>query len=364
MTLKIRSKAPTRIDLAGGTVDIWPIYLMLERPSTINLGIGLFAEAELTESHVSADQAGVWFRSGDQSSELGFSWEELLGLNKLETPPWLELHWKLTRHFARGREALGGLTSQDRKSLRLELKTNAKSPAGAGLGGSSTLSVAIIGALSKWSAHLSKEIYTQHQLIEIVRDTETTVIQVPAGLQDYYGAMYGELQRIDWNTGHHTRTAYSHEQGQGMNDRLLLFYSGQSRNSGINNWALFKQFIDRTGPVREQFAAISAATEALHQALVKHDWSAVGQAIAQEWSVRRGLAPGISTPEIDEAFKQAFKQGAVAGKICGAGGGGCFFAYMDDPNPDLRSRVLKAVEQVPGIVSLPFEWTPHGLTVT
>lgn len=360
MGMKIRAKAPTRIDLAGGTVDIWPLYLMLERPSTINLGINLFAEAELIESQTSVDQAGVWFRSGDQSSELGFSWEELLGSSKLETPPWLELHWKLSRHFARGREAAGKLSAQDRKSLRLELKTVAKSPAGAGLGGSSTLSVAIIGALSKWAGNLS----TQHELIEIVRDTETTVIQVPAGLQDYYGAMYGELQRIDWNTGNHTRTAYSREQGQGMNDRLLLFYSGQSRNSGINNWALFKQFIDRTGPVREQFAAISSATEALHQSLVKQDWKTAGQAIAQEWSVRRGLAPGISTPEIDEAFKQAFKQGASAGKICGAGGGGCFFVYIDDPNPDLRSRVLSAVQQVPGIAALPFEWTPHGLTVT
>src|SRR6185312_15075251 len=105
-------------------------------------------------------------------------------------------------------------------------------------------------------------------------------------------------------------------------------YSGQSRNSGINNWALFKSFIDKQEQVREKFGKIVAATTRLETALRRQDWDSVGAAIAEEWETRRTLAPGITTAEIDHAFAEAQKITKVSGKICGAGGGGCFFVYL------------------------------------
>lgn len=359
--MKITSRAPTRIDLAGGTVDIWPLYLMLKDAVTINVGIDLFAEATLEE----IGDPGVTLKSDDQGHELKLTWNQLCGdYEAIKPHPSLELHVKLLRHFSQFKHPKGGLT----------LRTRAKSPAGAGLGGSSTLSIAMIGALSKWvnpTVDLMKE---GERLIEIARDIETTVIKVPAGLQDYYGAMFGKLQSIHWGAGTHNRSWLSDDTLAEVNKRVLLFYSGQSRNSGINNWALYKGLIDEArvskgvyaaNGVAARFQGIADATVALEKALSSHDWDGAGQAISDEWKIRRTLAEGISTPEMDHAFSIATQEGAQAHKICGAGGGGCFFVYLAKDDPGLKERVrAKVLESVKGIQSLPFNAVKHGLDVT
>jgi D-glycero-alpha-D-manno-heptose-7-phosphate kinase len=365
----IKSKAPTRIDLAGGTVDIWPLYLFLKRPVTINLAINLFAEARLELSYESA-QPGILLRSEDQNIERLLRWEDLndLSLTQEPIPPQLELHSKLLRFFAQKRQSSGW---QD-YDCQLSLTTRAQSPAGAGLGGSSTLSIAMIGALATWASaeKAAKPIDTQQSgdaFIEIVRDVETTVIQVPAGLQDYYGAMYGGLQALRWGPGQQKREWLNPQIIPDLQDRILLFYSGQSRNSGINNWALFKGFIDRNQEIRSQFQKISDATQKLEKALRHSDWIGVGAAIDEEWQVRKTLAAGITTPDIDHAFEKARKISPVSGKVCGAGGGGCFFIYL--PTPASQPEGLQLGKQIEatfeshGMRRLKFEGVPHGLQV-
>ncbi len=363
---KIESKAPTRIDLSGGTLDIWPLYLFLKHPLTLNLGIDLFAETRIEEFEASSqtsDHSGrIWLQSEDQGHEMKLTWDEL---EDATAPPQLILHLKLLRHFTEKRVNAG--LHDPRVSL--SLTTRARSPAGAGLGGSSALSVAMVGALASWARSGSDETAktldilsegTQH--IDIVRDIETTVIQVPAGLQDYYGAMFGGLQALRWNPGAHERQWLPGGILAALEHRLLLFYSGQSRNSGINNWALYKAFIDREGDVRNQFQAIADATRFLEAALLDRDWDAAAKAIAREWEVRRGLAKGISTPEIDAAFEVARREGASAGKVCGAGGGGCFFVFVPSGDAELKARISKKVLAT-GVKALPFRAVTRGLEI-
>jgi D-glycero-alpha-D-manno-heptose-7-phosphate kinase len=359
MGIKVSSRAPTRIDLAGGTIDLWPLYLFVERPLTINLGIDLWAEAELEDS----DDAGpILLRSGDQGAELEVSWNDVR--EGRAVPPALELHYKLLRHF---------VLKHSPKPCRLTLSTRAKSPAGAGLGGSSTVAVAIVGALSTWagdrgsfaktgSASLSVAEQGE-RLIDVVRDVETTVIKVPAGVQDYYGAMFGGLQCLRWGVGAHEREWLPEPILAGLEKRLLLFYSGQSRNSGINNWALYKGYIDGAPEVREKFAAIAAATLRLETALRAKDWAGVGDAIDAEWAARRTLGPGISTPEIDRAFAHARELAPVSGKICGAGGGGCVFVYLPDGSDTVAAAQVRKAFVAEGMRELPFKAVPRGLEV-
>jgi D-glycero-alpha-D-manno-heptose-7-phosphate kinase len=353
---KLRAKAPTRIDLAGGTVDIWPLYLFLDRPTTINLAIDLYAETDLEEVAAEAGEPEVWLRAEDQGSELKFHWP---AIESQTPPPSLELHWKYLRYFLERKKKSGRFLS----TVGLNLSTRAKSPAGAGLGGSSALSVSIIGALKAWCDGAVSVEKDGERLVEITRDVETTVIKVPAGLQDYYGAMYGELQSLRWSAGGHDREWLSPDLIPELEDRLLLFYSGRSRNSGINNWALFKSFLDGQDRVREQFRDINRSTHALEKALGDRNWRAVGSAIASEWDVRRGLAARIATPEIDQAFKMAGEKGASAGKICGAGGGGCFFVYVPEKNPEVRETIVREVGALSGIRPLPFRVARKGLQV-
>ena len=354
----ILSRAPTRIDLAGGTVDIWPLYLFLENPVTLNLGIDLFAEARLELEPVrDGNQARVKLRSEDQNIETTLNWKDIATAS---AHPALDLHLRLIRYFVQ-RITPANSASMD---CQFTLSTRAKSPAGAGLGGSSALSVAIIGALSAWQNGSVAPAEIGESLIQIVRDVETTVIQVPAGLQDYYGAMFGGLQSLRWKPAVHQRTSLDTTILSELEKRLLLFYSGQSRNSGINNWALFKNFIDKKEGVREKFSGITGATRTLESALVARDWKAAGKAIADEWEVRRTLASGISTPEMDQAFAAARKMAPVSGKVCGAGGGGCFFIYSpeDLSKGDLRPRIEAEFART-GIRPLAFRAVPHGLEV-
>lgn len=351
--LRIHARAPTRIDLAGGTLDLWPLFLFLERPTTVNLGIDLYAEASLeqvrTDGPRGARHGRVTLRSEDQDIERTLGWDELATAGM---PPQLELHIKLLRIFALNR----------RPETSLRLSTRARSPAGAGLGGSSALSVAMIGALASWArGEPIRPEEDGERWIEIVRDVETTVIQVPAGTQDYYGAMYGGLQSLRWQPGQHRREWLSEDLLPELDHRLLLFYSGQSRHSGINNWALFKSFIDREAGVRERFARIGEAARRLESALGNRDWVAAGKAIEDEWAVRRTLAPAISTPELDRAFETAARVApARAAKICGAGGGGCFFIYL--PDPAARETVEQEMTAL-GARLLPFKPVRRGLEV-
>lgn len=374
--LRIHSRAPTRIDLAGGTLDLWPLHLFFPGAATIHLGIDLWAETELEELVSSSPLSGmVVLRSIDQKVEYKFPLHKCLAaeplVHALQFPPGLLLHAKLLEHFVKLASQRGTLNELS----GIRLSTSAQSPAGAGLGGSSALAISMAGALRAWierrelpnAREDSRALLLDE--IELVRDIETTVIRVPAGAQDYYGAMFGGLEKITWGPARSSeRFDYPTETLDGLGDRMLLFYSGTSRNSGINNWHLYKTLIDDTekvSAVSEDFRQIVDATSKLHLALKQQNWKLIGEAIDQEFQARRHLAPGISTPEIDRALDLARKErNSTVGKICGAGGGGCFFLYTPEPwKPEQTALFRSRLTEIPGMLALDLKPAPLGREV-
>jgi D-glycero-alpha-D-manno-heptose-7-phosphate kinase len=352
--ITIESIAPVRVDLAGGTVDIWPLYLLLHNPKTINYGISLFAKTTIESGPSATPQ--VTIESLDLKKSHTFSWTEILD-ESMDAIPELILPVRLLRYFAK--------EHTNPRSLAVTLKTEAKSPAGAGLGGSSALSISIIGALYKW-VHPTTPLDLNKDgefLISLTRDVESQVLYGPAGLQDYYGAAFGGLQVLNWKIAKNERTSLPVDTLKELEARTLLFYSGKSRNSGINNWQLFKGLIDKNPEVDSKFRAICAATEKVEQALLKQDFKSVVNSVREEWETRKTLASGISTPEMDEAYSRAKKVTDIAFKVCGAGGGGCFFVILPEKDQALKERVKQAVMEAGEIKHLPFEAVPHGLTV-
>ncbi|MBS1959695.1 MAG: hypothetical protein JST80_09510 [Bdellovibrionales bacterium] len=352
--IHIESIAPVRVDLAGGTVDIWPLYLLLDSPKTINFGISLFATTTIDANPSPTPQ--VKLESIDQKKSQTFSWADILD-SKTQMIPELVLPIRLLQYFVK--------LHPHPRALSFHLKTEAKSPAGAGLGGSSALSISIIGALWKWThPRMPLDLEKDGEfLISLVRDVESQVLYGPAGLQDYYGAAFGGLQVLDWKIARNERHSLSITTLKELEARTLLFYSGKSRNSGINNWQLFKGLIDKDQEVDRKFRAICTATEKLEQALNKQDFKAVVSSVREEWETRKRLAPGISTPEMDEAYTRAKSISDIAFKVCGAGGGGCFFILLPEKNDALKEKIKAAVLQDASIRSLPFESVPHGLKV-
>ena len=298
--MTVRSSAPTRIDLAGGTLDIWPLYLFHQGAQTLNAAISLRAHAEV----IPRTDGAIRLESIDTStSHEARHWRELRDATAL---PLLS---KLAFFF---------------RAENLTLRTRGESPAGAGIAGSSALNIAVCGALAR-SAGLTLE---ADALMTIAMNVEAQVIKVPTGLQDYRPAYFGGIAAIELTPAAVTRVPLAVDAAE-LQRRIVLCYTGAPRNSGTNNWEITKRHIDGDRHVFDCFEAIGLATADLRQALERGDWDDAARSIQAEWRARTRLAPGVTTPAIDALMNAAFAAGATAGKVCGAGGGGCLFCLAD-----------------------------------
>ncbi|HRK01791.1 MAG TPA: hypothetical protein PLH57_03940 [Oligoflexia bacterium] len=348
----ITAKAPARIDLAGGTLDLWPLYLFFENTATINCAIDQIATVEIklgTESKI-GETPSLEFASGDRGAKHKFkSFGELMesfqGTHKaVGLPPALWLHAKVVRHFF----------AFWRRSAPLSLSTFADAPAGAGLGGSSALNIAMCKALQ----HVTNANYTDDEIIGVARDLETTVIEVPAGIQDYYSALHGGVQAIRMDAGRVHRKVF-YKQSDFIQSNIVLCYSGHSRNSGINNWAVYKGFIDKNPDIHQAFKEIVKATYRVEEALERLSFEKLVEGINGEWKARQLLAPTIATPDMLAAIEAAKSVGAVAAKVCGAGGGGCFIVVAP---PEKRKPVVEKL-QASGVKVIDFKVHAEGCRV-
>ncbi len=142
-----------------------------------------------------------------------------------------------------------------------------------------------------------------------------------------------------------------------LHQRIVLCYTGEPRNSGTNNWEITKRHIDGDRFIFDCFERIRDTAADMRDALERGDWDAVGRAIAREWENRKQLAPGVTTPAIDDLIARAAAAGATAAKVCGAGGGGCMFCYGP---PGKRADIAAALAGG-GARALDYTFERHGL---
>jgi D-glycero-alpha-D-manno-heptose-7-phosphate kinase len=141
---------------------------------------------------------------------------------------------------------------------------------------------------------------------------------------------------------------------------LLLVDAGATRFSGINNWEVFKRRIDGDAAVTRALDAIAVLAARMGRALESHSYLDVAPLMADEWEARKGLAPGVSTPEIDRIVEVARSVGGAA-KACGAGGGGVV-AVWAPPGPRGRETAAEALGAA-GLGLMPFRVDRRGLAV-
>ena len=305
------ASAPTRIDLAGGTIDIWPLYLFHEHAVTVNAAISLRAHVEVADRPA----GGIEIQSIDTGQRAAAaSWEALDGSGDLPLLSLIARHYKL-------RDAT--------------LTTRGESPAGAGIAGSSALTIATCAAVAKYqNASLDAA-----DLLRVAMNVECQTIRVPTGLQDYRPALFGGIAAIHLDVDDTRRVAIDVDPDE-LEQRIVLAYTGAPRQSGTNNWEITKRHIDGDRHIFECFERIRDTANALEDALARGDWDAVGRQIALEWENRKRLAPGVTTPTIDALIARAAAAGATAAKVCGAGGGGCLFCYGP---PAARAAIAAAL---------------------
>jgi len=172
-------------------------------------------------------------------------------------------------------------------------------------------------------------------------NVECQAIRVPTGLQDYRPALFGGIAAIGLDVDETRRVALDVDPHD-LEQRIVLAYTGAPRHSGTNNWEITKRHIDGDRHIFECFERIRDTAAAMRTALERSDWDEVGRQIAAEWENRKRLAPGVTTPIIDDLIVRAAAAGATAAKVCGAGGGGCLFCYGP---PQAKARIAEALAQ-------------------
>lgn len=316
----IESSAPTRVDLAGGTIDIPPIFLFHEGAATVNFAIDLLAKCRIE----TREDNKVVIESIDRKEKFETTVEDI---SDLKDEPRLELLSKLIYFF--------------KPEVGFHMTTEAMAPAGAGLAGSSTLNIACIGALNK----LVGNRYSPDRFIPIAANVETTVIKVPAGYQDYYSAQYGGVASIHFRADGIERESLSADV-ETLEDRIVVIYTGEPRNSGTNNWEITKRHIDGDKDLFEIFDGIRDGSVELRQALIDQNWQSAGDILQKGHPLRKRLSPNITTPWMDEIIEKAESNGAIATKVCGAGGGGCIAFFCEEGRKSEVESVLNAEENV------------------
>ena len=334
--MRIESKAPTRVDLAGGTLDIWPLYLFHPGAVTVNAAITRYASCRIETQATGDDRIRLVSRD-TQRDESFKSFDDLVKGKRYRLP----LLAEIVKFF----QPRGGFT----------LTTDSEAPAGAGIGGSSAMAVAICAALDRYTgAGKSKADW-----IHISRDAEAIVIHVPTGTQDHYPPAFGGAAAIELPPGGERRTELRVDLSE-LERRIVLCYTGKPRKSAINNWDVFRAHINGSKKVFHNLARISEVAQQLRGALESSNWDETGRLMREEWTFRKRNLPTISTRTIDHIVDGTRRKGALAGKVCGAGGGGCVVLLIE---PDARERVEAAVVEAGGEV-LPMKIDRSGVQVT
>jgi D-glycero-alpha-D-manno-heptose-7-phosphate kinase len=316
MSQWLEASAPARIDLAGGTLDLWPLYVLHPGSATINVAIDLRARCRVRP-------ASSGFRV--TVPDLGYE-------RTVKEPGEL---------LADPRGALAGAVLEAfeiREPREIELSTDV--PFGSGLGGSSALTVAMAAALA---ASVDRR-FEGPARVALVCDVETRVLGKPAGTQDYYPPLSGGIHTLEFVPGGVAIRRRDVDPGVWLR-HLTLFDTRSAHSSGMNNWEIFRARLEGDHDVAARLEEVRLAAREMAEAVEALDFRAMGSALGREWAARRRLAPVVSSPSLEEAIDCAVTAGAWAGKACGAGGGGCLVILSPaEKTPAVREALSRLPE--------------------
>lgn len=336
--MKVSATVPMRIDLAGGTLDVYPLYLFEDGGLTVNAAISICGHVTVAER----TDPQITIRSQDSGQEEAF--RSLEAMQAQMGGP-LDLVKKALRYYCKQREPQRGL----------DITMHSEAPRGSGLGGSSALLMALSSALNEIEGlGLSKT-----QMIDLGANIEAQVIDIPTGKQDYFPPLFGGICSIWFDVDGHQleRLDEGNDVIDRLNERLILTFTNINRFSGATNWAMLKRYIDKEGNTVARLRGIKEVALAMKHSLFAGDLDQFAHLLAVEWENRKVLAEGVTTPEVDAMIAAAAAHGARASKLCGAGGGGCMITYAEPENlPAVKQALTEA-----GATLLPFRILSEGL---
>ncbi len=302
-----RVSAPNRVDLAGGTLDIFPLYLLVEGAMTVNAAISVrsVVEARPYRRGKARLQSGNYGMAVLASDTHGIPLAGKLGLLS-----------RALRHFP----AASGV----------EIVVRNEAPVGSGIGASSALLVALMTAMGRWTGERKRWEETALAAMEI----EASHLRSLAGRQDHVAALRGGIQGIRFLPGRLDvrRLPPGGKAGRMLQEHGILAHTGIAHRSSDVNWRMIRGAIEGDAAVLRKFRAIAAAAHDAWRAVSEADPDALGAAVGREWRIRRTLAEGVSPGKVEVLLAdRRFRRMVSGAKLCGAGDGGMLFGLLRDP---------------------------------
>ena len=329
---------PTRIDLAGGTLDVYPLYLFEDGGLTLNAAIDVYVHVSVEER----DDPRIVIRSEDMDMA-----EDIASLEAMKMGGKLDLIKKALRYYRPHRGPHRGLN----------ITTRSEAPHGSGLGSSSALLMALSWALNE----INQMGLSREQIIGLGANIEAQVIGIPTGKQDYFPPLFGGVRAMwfDVDGFHHEDLSTDNDLIERLNERLILSFTNLSRFSGATNWTILKRYIEKEGDTVARIRRIKEVVIAMQDSLARLDFDEFARLLSVEWENRKGLAEGVTTPEINNMIAAAEEAGARASKLCGAGGGGCLITYAEPQ----RVPAVKQALTLAGATVMPFRIVQKGIRI-
>jgi D-glycero-alpha-D-manno-heptose-7-phosphate kinase len=335
----LRSKAPLRISFAGGGTDVSP-YPEEKGGAVLNCTINKFAYATLEATPGGGGQTTV--ESLDYNLTINYHKASDLVYNGE-----LDLVKATLKSFRHPAEDGGD------DSLRLFVHSDA--PAGAGLGGSSTMCVALLGAFQRYL----REPWTLYEVAERAYRIEREELGIRGGRQDQYAAAFGGFNFIEF-AGNRTTVNPLKIAPEVQNElayRLLLCYTGASHYS---NDIITQQQLNYNERRTETVDALRGTKQLavdMKNELVRGNLDEMGRLLDEGWKFKKRFTEGISNDRIDTMYARAREAGALGGNLLGAGGGGYILLFCDFAR---KARVARAVQDAGGGVA-DFSLEANGL---
>lgn len=332
-----RSRAPLRIGLAGGGTDVSP-YSDLYGGAILNATISLFANASIEP----IEENAIIVQALDRHEEQRFEWNNQLPVNgKLDLLK--GVYNRIQRDYG---VPLTGF----------RLSTHVDAPAGSGLGTSSTLVVAIIGAFYEMLRLPLGEYDIAHYAYSIERND----LQLAGGKQDQYAATFGGVNFMEFYEGDKVIVNPLRIKQQYLNElenNLVLYFTSTSRESATIINEQVKNVNQKNEKSIEAMHQLKEQSRMMKEALLKGRLHEFGEILDFGFNQKRRMAANISNSSIDEVYNAAKKAGATGGKISGAGGGGFMIFYCPG---NCRYKVIETLEKFGG-KSRPYQFTKSGL---
>lgn len=333
-----RSKAPLRIGLAGGGTDVSP-YSDMFGGAILNATISLYAHATIEP----LDEDRIFLHAIDRGEEQQFDLQKELPLDGT-----LDL--------------LKGIYNRIRKDYGiphkgLRISTFVDAPAGSGLGTSSTLVVAIIGAFAEMLRLPMGEYDMAHYAYEIERQD----LKLAGGKQDQYAATFGGVNFMEFYDNDKVivnplriKQQYLFE----LENNLLLYYTSTSRESAKIITTQSRNVKENKDSSIEAMHQLKEQARLMKEALLKGKLHDIAGILNIGFRQKRLMAEGISNTLIEDIYETAIQAGATGGKISGAGGGGFMIFYCP---ANSKYKVIASLEKFKGS-HYKYQFVKHGLT--